>query len=235
MSDQPVDEIQARCNPSDPAGRHALVTGGGRGIGAAVARALTAAGAVVTVLGRGAEALAALVAEGAAAGGEAADVTDPAGFAAALARAEAARGPLDILVNNAGGVATAPFARLDRADWDRMIALNLTSVFTATQAVLPGLQRRGWGRVVNIASTAGLAGYPYVVGLCRRQARRGRADPRAGAGDGADRRDGERGLPGLYRHAHAGRQHRQRGRSAPAAAPMRCAQACRAAIRRAGW
>ena len=147
----------------EPAGRHALVTGGGRGIGAAVARALTGAGAVVTVLGRGEAALQALVGEGGAAGFETADVTDSAALAAALARAEVARGPLDILVNNAGGAETAAFAKLDRQAWDRMIGLNLTSVFEATHAVLPALLRRGWGRVVMIASTAGLTGYPYVA------------------------------------------------------------------------
>jgi NAD(P)-dependent dehydrogenase (short-subunit alcohol dehydrogenase family) len=148
--------------PMDPAGRHALVTGGGRGIGAAVARALAQAGAVVTVLGRGEAALAALVAEGGAAGFVRADVTVAGAFATALAQAEAVRGPLDILVNNAGGVETAAFAKLDRAGWDRMLALNLSSVFETTHAVLPALLLRGWGRVVNIASTAGLTGYPYV-------------------------------------------------------------------------
>ncbi|MCW3474373.1 SDR family oxidoreductase [Rhodovastum sp. RN2-1] len=147
----------------DPAGRHALVTGGGRGIGAAIARALTAAGAVVTVLGRNPAPLAAMLAEGDAAGFAQADVTDAAALAAAVARAEAARGPLSILVNNAGAVETAPFGKLQRDAWDRMIAVNLTAVYQATQAVLPGLLAGGWGRIVNVASTAGLTGYPYVA------------------------------------------------------------------------
>jgi len=147
----------------EPAGRHALVTGGGRGIGAAIARALTGAGAVVTVLGRSAAPLENMVASGAAAGWVQADVTATESLAAAVARAEATRGSLGILVNNAGAAESAPFTRTDRALWDRMLALNLSSVFEATKLVLPGMMARGFGRVVNIASTAGLTGYPYVA------------------------------------------------------------------------
>jgi NAD(P)-dependent dehydrogenase (short-subunit alcohol dehydrogenase family) len=147
----------------EPAGRHALVTGGGRGIGAACARALTAAGARVTLLGRTKDTLAEMVNAGGAAGWELADVTDPAALAAAVARAEAARGPVDILLNNAGAVESAPFGRTDRALWDRMLAVNLTAVYEACRVVLPGMTARGWGRVVTIASTAGLTGYPYVT------------------------------------------------------------------------
>ncbi len=148
---------------TEPAGRHALVTGGGRGIGAAVSRALTRAGAVVTVLGRGQAALEAAVAAGDAAGYVRANATSEAEIAAALEAAEAARGPVSILVNNAGAAESAPFARTDRALWERMLAANLTSVFTVTRAVLPAMLGRGWGRVVNVASTAGLTGYPYVA------------------------------------------------------------------------
>jgi NAD(P)-dependent dehydrogenase (short-subunit alcohol dehydrogenase family) len=147
----------------EPAGRHALVTGGGRGIGAAIARALSAAGALVTVLGRSAAPLETLVVSGGAAGWEQADLTDSESLAAAIARAEAARGPLGILINNAGAAESAPLARTDRALWDRMLALNLTSVFEATRLVLPGMASRNFGRVVNVASTAGLTGYPYVA------------------------------------------------------------------------
>ena len=146
----------------EPAGRHALVTGGGRGIGAAVARALTSAGATVTLLGRSPAPMQAMLAEGAAAGWEQADVTDADALAAAFARAEAARGPVEILINNAGAAETAPFARTDRALWQRMIAVNLDAVYEATRLALPGMLARGYGRVVNIASTAGLVGYPYV-------------------------------------------------------------------------
>lgn len=137
----------------EPAGRHALVTGGGQGIGAAIARALTDAGAIVTVLGRTRATLERMVAGGHAAGFMVADVTAPLPDL----------GHVDILVNNAGAVETSAFAKLDRAMWDRAIAGNLTSVYTLTQAVLPGMAERGRGRVVNVASTAGLVGYPYVA------------------------------------------------------------------------
>ena len=137
----------------EPAERHALVTGGGQGIGAAIARALTEAGADVTVLGRTRAPLERMVADGHAARFLVADVTE----------APPELDPVDILVNNAGTVETAPFAKLDRARWDRAIAVNLTSVYTLTQAVLPGMVERGRGRVVNVASTAGLVGYPRVA------------------------------------------------------------------------
>ena len=147
----------------EPAGRHALVTGGGRGIGAAIARALTLAGARVTVAGRGEAALRAAVSEGIAADLVSLDVCDDQSIATAIAAAVSANGPIEILVNNAGAVETAPFGRLARASWDRMLAVNLTSVFALSQAVLAGMTTAGWGRVVNVASTAGLTGYPYVA------------------------------------------------------------------------
>jgi NAD(P)-dependent dehydrogenase (short-subunit alcohol dehydrogenase family) len=138
-------------------GQRALVTGGGRGIGRAIAAALAEAGAEVVVLGREQAALEDAVAAGHAAGLVVCDVLDSAALRAALAD------PLDILVNNAGGVETAPIARLDRAMWDRMLALNLTAAYEACRAVLPGMAARRRGRVVNVASTAGLVGYPYTA------------------------------------------------------------------------
>ncbi len=138
----------------DPAGRHALVTGGGSGIGAAIVAALRDAGAIVTVLGRRPQSDPFY---------QQADVTDAASVRAAISLAEAAHGPIAILVNNAGAAETAPFARLARESWDRMLAVNLTAVFEVTQALLPAMVGRGWGRVINIASTAGLTGYPYVA------------------------------------------------------------------------
>lgn len=145
---------------------HALVTGGGSGIGAAIARALSAAGASVTVLGRSETKLADMVAQGAAAGSIVCDVTVPSALAAAVIEVEKTSGPLSILVNNAGAVETAPLAKLDRGMWDRMLTLNLTAVFEGCQAVLPGMLARRYGRIVNIASTAGLKGYPYVSAYC---------------------------------------------------------------------
>ncbi len=138
--------------------RRALVTGGGRGIGAAIAAALTAHGARVTVLGRTEATLARAVRDGIAAAYLVADVTDP--------DALAGIGPLDILVNNAGAAETAPFARATRRHWDAMLAINLTSAFDACRAVAPGMAQRGFGRIVNVASTAGLRGYSYVAAYC---------------------------------------------------------------------
>ena len=147
--------------------RHALVTGGGTGIGAAVAQRLAADGMHVTVLGRRREKLAALVA----ADPErfhavAADVSDADQVAAALADATRRFGAVQVLVNNAGAAESAPFLKMDAALWRRMLDVNLTGTMLCTQAVLPGMLESGWGRVVNIASTAGQVGYAYVSAYC---------------------------------------------------------------------
>jgi len=142
-----------------PAGRHALVTGGGQGIGRAIARALTDAGADVTIIGRNANSLEDAVCDGVAKRFFVVDLTNSASLASAFGSIET----VDILINNAGAAESAPFRRLDREHWDRMIAVNLTSVYEATRAVVGGMASRGWGRIVNIASTAGLVGYPYVA------------------------------------------------------------------------
>jgi NAD(P)-dependent dehydrogenase (short-subunit alcohol dehydrogenase family) len=147
-------------------GRHALVTGGGRGIGRAVAAALSAAGATVTVLGRQQAALDEAVAAGDAAGVIVADVTDAAAIEAGVKAAEAARGPFDILVANAGGVSTAPFGKTDPAQFQKLFDLNVMGIVHATRAVLPGMVGRKFGRIVAVASTAGLKGYPYVSAYC---------------------------------------------------------------------
>ena len=149
-------------NPSLP-GRHALVTGAARGIGAAIARALAGEGARLTLLGRNREALAALAGE---LPGEhgfvVADVTNEAQVRAAFEEARAARGPVGILVNNAGQAESAPFAKTSLALWERMLAVNLTGTFLCTQAALPDMLAAGGGRIVNIASTAAQKGYGYV-------------------------------------------------------------------------
>jgi NAD(P)-dependent dehydrogenase (short-subunit alcohol dehydrogenase family) len=144
-------------------GKHAVVTGASRGIGLAVARALHAYGARVTLMARDAGALEAAAAGlGGGAGWQAVDVTDAASVAEAFARAGAA----DILVNNAGQAASSPFVRTDAALWQRMLDVNLNGAFHCTQAVLPGMLDAGWGRIVNVASTAGLTGYRYVAAYC---------------------------------------------------------------------
>jgi NAD(P)-dependent dehydrogenase (short-subunit alcohol dehydrogenase family) len=147
-------------------GKHALVTGGARGIGAACARALLLRGARVTLAGRDAEALAHAVEEMGPLGEvdmQVIDVTDEASVRAGFAAAAGCFGRIDILVNNAGQAAPAPFVKTDAALWQRMLDVNLTGTFHCTQAALPGMLDAKWGRVVNVASTAGLVGYRYVA------------------------------------------------------------------------
>jgi NAD(P)-dependent dehydrogenase (short-subunit alcohol dehydrogenase family) len=141
--------------------KQAVVTGGGRGIGRAVAAALTRAGHDVTVIGRSIPALEETVAAGDAAAWRAIDVTDEAALAAALGEIE-----VDILVNNAGIADSAPFVKSDLALYRRLMAVNFESVIIATRAALPGMIARGFGRVISIASIAGLKGYPYVTAYC---------------------------------------------------------------------
>jgi len=148
-------------------GRHALVTGAGSGIGAAVARALSARGAKVSLAGRRRDRLDATRAT---LTGEAAtvviDVGDMAAVAVGVKAAAAALGPIDILVNNAGQASSAPILKTGIETWNDIIAVDLTGVFVVTQAVLPGMLERGYGRIISIASTAGLIGYPYVTAYC---------------------------------------------------------------------
>lgn len=148
------------------AGRHALVTGGGRGIGRAIAEALTGAGAKVSITGRSEEPLREAVAAGDAAAYALADVTDSAALRAAIDSFEAFLGPVDILVANAGQAASAAFAKGDAAVFQRMFDVNVMGVVHAGHAVLPGMLARGRGRIINIASIAGLKGMPYVTAYC---------------------------------------------------------------------
>jgi len=144
-----------------PRSSHALVTGGGRGIGRAIASTLSQAGATVTVLGRNRATLDDAVAAGCAHYAAVADVADQAAVNAAVAEA-AARQPIDILIANAGVAESAPFGKSDAALFARMIDVNLMGVVYAVQAVLPAMKARRHGRIVAIASTAGLKGYAYV-------------------------------------------------------------------------
>ncbi len=151
-------------------GRHALVTGAGSGIGAAIARTLAAAGASLSLAGRRREPLeqvaSTIGAQAQVARWLRRDRSDG-DRSAALARARGKFGPVDILVNNAGEAPSAPFEKTDAELWSRVIAVDLTGVFLVTQAALPDLKARGQGaRIINIASTAGLTGYAYVSAYC---------------------------------------------------------------------
>ena len=152
-------------------GRHAVVTGGGRGIGAAIAEALAARGAAVSLIGRNAEVLestAARIAEahGASMATAAADIADEAAVREAIAGLARRHGAPSILVNNAGIAVSAPFLKADAAFWRRVLDVDLMGAVHCTHAVLPGMLAAGWGRVVNIASTAALKGYAYITAYC---------------------------------------------------------------------
>ncbi len=140
---------------------HAVVTGGGAGIGAAIAEALAAAGARVTVIGRREEPLRGL-ADRIGGAWALADVADRASLDAALASAREAHGPVTIAVANAGQSATAPFAKADAAQWQAMWSVNLMGTVNLFQAALPDLRAAPHGRAVAVASTAALRGYAYV-------------------------------------------------------------------------
>ena len=151
---------------NSPTDRHVLVTGAGSGIGAAIAAAFVKAGARVTLTGRRREAL---VARQNSVGGSGRthvvadfDVTDEAKVKAGVKSARNAFGPVDILVNNAGEAPSAPFAKTDLATWSKVLAVNLTGTFLVTREVIPDMIAKRTGRVINVASTAGLVGYAYV-------------------------------------------------------------------------
>ena len=153
------------------AGQHALITGATRGIGAAIAETLGALGANLTLIGRDREMLDERAGQIAATNGvnvhvETADVSDQAAIDHAFESSVAAIGPVSILVNNAGSGKSAPFHKMERELWDSMIAVNLTGTFICTQAALPAMLDAGNGRIINVASTAGLIGYGYVSAYC---------------------------------------------------------------------
>lgn len=151
------------------AGRTAVVTGGGRGIGEAVARALARAGAAVIVAARTRTEIEAVAAELAALEHHAwavpCDVAEPEDVTRLVAEAAdlSPTGLVDILVNNAGVAHSAPVVKTELEDWDRLLAVNATGTFLCTRAFLPAMVERGWGRVVNVASVAGLAGARYIA------------------------------------------------------------------------
>lgn len=149
-------------------GRHAIVTGGGRGIGAAVAGELARLGATLTLMGRDqlrleeqAERL--RREHGDVVTAVPCDIADRGSVSHAFARARDANGDAYVLVNNAGQAEGAPFVETDRALWDRMIGVNLTGTYHCTREVLPAMLAAREGRIVNVASTAGLRGYARIV------------------------------------------------------------------------
>ncbi|MBS0611545.1 MAG: SDR family oxidoreductase [Proteobacteria bacterium] len=151
-------------------GRHALVTGAGRGIGASIARALAGLGARVSLCGRTDATLRSIGAELSASGAQAAhfvaDVSAREQVEAAVAGARAAFGRIDILINNAGQAGSAPITQRNDALWNQMLAVNLSGAYYGIQAVLPEMIKNDFGRIVTIASTAGLTGYAYVAAYC---------------------------------------------------------------------
>lgn len=148
-------------------GKTAVVTGAGRGIGAAIATALSREGAQIALIGRDASRLEKQAAElSAGALVSPADITDPESVHRAFAKIRERFPRIDILVNNAGQAESAPFSRTDFALWNRMLAVNLTGTYLCTHEVLPAMLKQDYGRVVNVASTAGLIGYAYVTAYC---------------------------------------------------------------------
>jgi NAD(P)-dependent dehydrogenase (short-subunit alcohol dehydrogenase family) len=149
------------------AGRHALVTGAGRGIGAAIAQRLAAEGARVTLVARRERQLQETAAPlGDAAQCIAADMTDLQAVSRGFEAAAESFGPVDILINNAGKAQSAPLQRTSEELWHSLIAVNLTGAYHGIRAVLPTMLERKFGRIVIIASTAVLRGYPYVAAYC---------------------------------------------------------------------
>jgi NAD(P)-dependent dehydrogenase (short-subunit alcohol dehydrogenase family) len=148
------------------ASRHALVTGGGSGIGAAIARELAGAGARVTITGRRRDLIEEVAGTQAGILPIVADATDESATAEAFRQASEANGPISIVVANAGAAESAPFTRTGLDLFDRMLAVNLRGVFLTLREGARAMQGSDWGRLVVIASTAGLKGYPYVSSYC---------------------------------------------------------------------
>jgi NAD(P)-dependent dehydrogenase (short-subunit alcohol dehydrogenase family) len=147
-------------------GRHAVVTGGGRGIGAAIATTLAAEGIRITLMGRNEAQLTEKAATLPVAQAVRCDVTEEAAVAAAFAEATRAFGPVAILVNNAGAAESAPFLRTSLELFRRMLDVNLIGTFLCSRAALPDMFEAGFGRIVNVASIAGLKGAAYVSAYC---------------------------------------------------------------------
>jgi 3-hydroxybutyrate dehydrogenase len=157
--------LSAGSNRAREIPRVALVTGGGKGLGAAITLRLTAEGFKVAILGRDRIALERIAKESGAFSVET-DVTDEAAVDRALQRVREACGVVSILVHNAGIALSAPLKDTSDEDWDRTMAINVKPAFRIARALVPEMAKAGWGRIVNIASTAGLTGYPYTSAYC---------------------------------------------------------------------
>ena len=153
--------------PAGRSARVALVTGAGRGIGAAIARRLAADGHLVAVAdahgGRAEQTARAIDPAGERAIPVVADVSDAVSVADMIAEATHGLGAPSILVNNAGVISAAPFTELAEAEWDRILGVNLKGQYLCARAALPAILRQGWGRIINIASDAGKTGEPYIA------------------------------------------------------------------------
>ncbi len=150
-------------------GRTALITGGGRGIGRAIAHRLAKAGARVVLIGR-TEAEITKVARETGGIPVVADLADRRSTDLAIESLSRSERVLDILVNNAGIAESAPLERSDDEMWDRQMEINATSAFRLCRAFVPAMVKKGWGRVINVASNAGLTGYPYTAAYCASKA-----------------------------------------------------------------
>jgi NAD(P)-dependent dehydrogenase (short-subunit alcohol dehydrogenase family) len=146
-------------------GKHALVTGGGSGIGAAIAKVMIDKGAAVTIIGRNSDKLSSK-AEELGVQYQVADITDRVQVRDAFSSAVNVNGAIDVLVNNAGAADAVAFAKMEDELWDQMLSVNLTGVYNCTKAVIAGMLEKGGGRIVNVASTAALSGYAYVSAYC---------------------------------------------------------------------
>ncbi|WP_406648688.1 SDR family NAD(P)-dependent oxidoreductase [Aliisedimentitalea scapharcae] len=145
--------------------KHVVISGGGSGVGAAMASRFATAGAKVTILGRRMEPLQQVAKENGCFAATC-DVTDRMSLDVALAQAEARNGAVNIAIANAGAAPSTPFAKMTPEDLTGTLAVNLGGVFNLWQACLTGMKADGWGRMIAVASTAGLKGFPYVSGYC---------------------------------------------------------------------
>ena len=147
-------------------GRHIVISGGGTGVGRAMAEAMAHAGAKVTILGRREGPLREVAKQHRFIGWVACDVTDAAALRDALRQARGLNGPVTVAIANAGTAESVPFARMTPEQLSGLLAVNLSGTVNLWQAALPDMRAEGWGRLIAVASTAGLKGYPYVTGYC---------------------------------------------------------------------